>query len=409
MLRQHDQRLRATLAFSIIATGLGLPALVRGDSVDDVLGSLSPRSLAVAWIAPGEGEAVLVETVLRDERWSSVGAEVTLVVDSAREPSVGERFGVGNRAIGVVLDPRGEELVRVERAETREETIDLLRDALHSARIHRSIGASPPRDPTTAFWLGYYHWIRGERSAARAHFDRLSRGVEERPDPAEDAKALYGRSLLLRGEYLLDTGKLTRANALLEEATRYGPTARHIATLALARARCLRRLGEVGRAIEVLSDSLRVEIAGPAAVRTRILFSLGYLHLDQGRAHRARTYLERCLSAAPNSPVARRAEILLARANGIAPKRGGEASRERAEIRAAELGWDVDARAHGRAARTEHLETSPPTSVSTRKDAADGLTAGESSVDFVPVPDLVLPELPAKEDDAPVELRREVD
>ncbi len=165
-----------------------------------------------------------------------------------------------------------------------------------AAEVWESIikrSASSPRADQALYRLAQLSARAGDHQQAAARFEQL---LQSKRDPLLTPFALYGRGWnLMRADQPAEA--LAALDQLIEQHGEHP-----IATDAkLARGMCLRALGQLDAAAEVLQDYLAADPQG--ANRGHALYELALIDQDQERPAEAAERLEQLVAAVPNYPL----------------------------------------------------------------------------------------------------------
>jgi tetratricopeptide (TPR) repeat protein len=306
------RRFRKSLSLRVAFLALCVSAPIRGaDVVATLLEHLGPDDeYLLVWVVSSSREQTLwLEDLAADPTWSAaVGSHPTATLHAEKNRSFLIQFAIESTPVCLVLDSSGREVGRLRIAELTKDAVrslpgrlsDLL-TAAEASRRYENGSDVRDGDASTLFWLGSFHWNRGERYKALRWFEEytaLPRG-RNGADPELQARALYRL-----GEHALETGQIPRAEEHFSRALDLSRAPEQKARCALALARSLRRLGHADRAIQSIESQLRSQGASP--LRDRLLFTLGYLHLDLGHREKAREVFTECMTSYPTSAYSRK-------------------------------------------------------------------------------------------------------
>ena len=220
-------------------------------------------------------------------------------VCAEKSPSVLLQFGVKETPLCLLLEANGREVGRVRPGDPPEDLLSRLSDLLVAAGAYKRYGGEVDvsnRDLDSLFWVGYFHWSRGEHFKARRSFQDFT----SLPFPEDGAdRELRARALYRLGEYALEGGRFPAAAAFFEQALKLTENAARAARCALAQSRCLRRLGKPEEAIRSLEEQL--QSGSSSRLHDRLLFSLGYLYMDLGDRRMAHRSFSACKRSYPDS------------------------------------------------------------------------------------------------------------
>ena len=178
----------AAILFSLLA-GAGQAAAFEADLEAGAAqhgGEDSEALFRLVWIVSGDRrERLRVDDLISSPAWTrTVDAPRPVVLDASKQPSARVRFGARHLPVCLVIARDGSEVGRVEQRECshEDELLETIRDVLEAARAHQTplregAEASPP---SRLFWLGYFHWRRGERAEAVRLFDQLEEHSDDR-------------------------------------------------------------------------------------------------------------------------------------------------------------------------------------------------------------------------------------
>ena len=300
---------RISLSLHVAFLGLFAPAPVRGaDAVSRLLENLAPdEEYLIVWVISSDrGQMLWLEDLSSTTRWSkTIGSNPTTTLHAEKNRSFLIRFAIDIEHVPLclVLDASGREVGRARVGSLTKDAFgtlsiqlaDLLK-AAEASRRHGNGVAVRDGDPSTLFWLGYFHWNRGERYKALRWFEEFAAlpCTENGADSQLKARALYRH-----GEHALESGQSQKAAGLFARALDLTRSPEHAARCALARARSLRRLGKSDLAIQSLEIQLRSRKS--SRLQDRLLYCLGYLYLDVGHREKARKAFTECTTNFPAS------------------------------------------------------------------------------------------------------------
>ncbi len=306
-MRHFRSSLSLHVAFLVLCSSAPIGG---ADLVATLLERLGRDEYLVVWVvSSGREQTLWLEDLSADATWrATAGAHPSTTVHAEKNRSFLIQFAIESTPVCLVLDSNGREVGRVHVADL---TLDAMRFlpsrlsdlllAAEASRRHENGSDIRDGDPATLFWLGCFHWNRGERYKALRSFEEYSALPcgENGAHPELKARALYRL-----GEHALETGQELRAEEYFARALDLTRAPERAARCALAHARSLRRLGQPERAIQSIENQLRSQPASP--LRDCLLFSLGYLHLDLGHREKAREVFAECTTSFPTSAYSRK-------------------------------------------------------------------------------------------------------
>ena len=308
-MRHWHFRTRKSLSLHVAIIGLFALTPVRAaDAVARLLDSLDQDDeYLIVWVVSSDRTQELwVEDLSSTTRWSeTVGSNPTATLYAEKNRSFLVQFAIEIEHVPLclVLDPSGREVGRARVGNLTKDAFGTLSSRLadllmaaEASRQHGNGAAVRDGDSSALFWLGYFHWSRGERYKALRLFEEYT--ALPRTVNGADSQ-LQARALYRQGEHALEAGQNQKAAALFARGLNLTQSPEHAARCALARAGSLRRLGQSDQAIECIESQLRTR--PPSRLQDRLLFCLGYLYLDLGQREKARKAFTECTTNFPAS------------------------------------------------------------------------------------------------------------
>lgn len=268
------------------------------------------RGLAIAaFVDPGCSAQVL--SSLSDAELSRrIGPRRRAVLTASQTPLLAARFGATKLPLVVLLDPQGKEIGRSAGLRSAGALLGAVRtliDVADKVMACRNRVQRDPADVEAWYFLGDYHWYRGERHRALECFHNVLELEGEASGPWAD---LVFRARQRVGEWLVGNNRLAEAEALLRVVPVETVSDQHASWVFLQLALVLHRRGRTEEAVALLRDSVDRWERSPRAARIR--FTLGCLLYSRGRrdaalehfqflqehfphnvyGHRARRYVE---------------------------------------------------------------------------------------------------------------------
>lgn len=328
LLSMRHFRISFSLPAALLVTVCASRTLSGADAEASLLEKLGPEDdYLIVWVISADRKhEIWLEDLLSTKAWrGAAGTRPSTALHAEKNPSFLIRFGVSSLPVCLVLDPAGREVGRIRAGELDRATgpalsgrLSELLIAADASRRYRDGVDVRDGDPSRLFWLGQYHWNREERFKAIRWFEEYAAlpAGDGDGDPELKARALYRL-----GEHALDTENPGRAAALFAEALGWTQDAERAARCALARARSLRKLGQHDEAIRSIEAQLGTQRT--SRLHDRLLFSLGYLHMDLGNLERARKFFFECTTSFPKSAYSRKSAHYL-REISVSPRSAPE-------------------------------------------------------------------------------------
>ncbi len=300
---------RISLSLPVVFLALFALAPVRGaDAVATLLENLGPDDeYLIVWVISSDRRQELwLEDLSTTTAWNeTVGSSPTTTLRAEKNRSFLIQFAIEIEHVPLclILDANGREVGRARVANLTKDAFGTLSSRLadllmaaEASRRHGNGVAVRDGDSSALFWLGYFHWSRGERYKALRWFEEYTAlpCTENGADSQLKARALYRQ-----GEHALEAGQSRKAAELFARALDLTRSPEHAARCALARARSLRRLGQSDQAIQSIETQLRSRPS--SRLQDRLLFCLGYLYLDLGHREKARKAFTECTTNFPAS------------------------------------------------------------------------------------------------------------
>jgi tetratricopeptide (TPR) repeat protein len=282
------------------------PAASQGGELDRALDARLVDEHVVLVFAD-DASADSVEEALREPAWQRALKPCrSVVVRFASCPALRRRFAVRNPPVVVLLDARGSEIGRCELSPERSEVKLALRSLAEVASRFETCRQRLSKDPDdleARYWLGTYHWSRGEREAALVEYRKvLSAEVE----PSVRLHSLRSTALQNVLNHFRQTGALAEAETLLRQVDPGEYLAPSGDRLAAQFCLVLRRRGRLAEAAEVVEAQLRRE---PSRRQEDVLlFALGTLQQEEGKRRAADATFQLLAERFPHSPWTVRAE-----------------------------------------------------------------------------------------------------
>lgn len=280
------------------------------DAVVTLLEELGPQDqYLVVWVISSDRrQEIWLEDLLSTKAWRDATRNcASATLRAQKNPSFLIRFGVSSLPLCLVLDPSGREAGRLPAGNLESATdralsrrLSELLVAADASRRYRDGVDVRDGDPARLFWLGQYHWNRGERFKAIRWFEEYA----TRPAKDNEDSELKARALYRLGEHALEAENPSGAATLFAEALGWTRDAERAARCALARARSLRKLGRHDEAIRAIEAQLGAQPS--SRLDDRLLFTLGYLHMDLGNVEKARKCFTECTTTFPKSAYGRK-------------------------------------------------------------------------------------------------------
>lgn len=289
---------------------LGLTGSLRAaEELDAILAEIpSSEGAAVVWLTGNDRrEQLWVVDLIGDAHWRRSIPEPTRILTAEEQQTVAVRFGVRQYPVCLLLAADGTEVGRLQATDNVAEFHRQLGKRLQAARVflrHRNAPLQTSADGSNAYWLGLFHWQRGERFKARRWFDRF---LAQDPLNHERGREQYAHVLYLRGEHAMDCGRPHKATLLFEKARRTSGDRLQTARYLLAEARALQRSGRTDEALDRLSRQLAQTDAPASGLEDRLLFTLAYLQLEHGQSTKAQAAFVALITTFPASRYAHRA------------------------------------------------------------------------------------------------------
>lgn len=317
------------ISLSLQVAFLALCALrpIRGaDVVATLLENLAPEDeYLIVWVISADRkEELWLDDLFSTDHWrETAGSYPSTTLHAEKNRSFLIQFAIQHVPLCLVLDSNGREAGRIQIGDLGRESHRVLSSRLSDLLVaaeasRRYAEGADIRDGDSArlFWLGYFHWNRGERFKALRWFEEYSAlpSTEGGADSELKSRALYRQ-----GEYALEGGHSKKAATLFARALELTRDTEQSARCALARARSLRRLGQLDQAIRTIETQLRTRPS--SRLDDRLLFSLGYLYMDLGDRGKARTFFAECTMSFPTSAYSRKSAHYLQELAASAPGR----------------------------------------------------------------------------------------